>query len=177
MSVVESRVREVDDSTEPRLRILVADCLGVGIDEIAPETSLTDDLAVDSLDLVAIAVDAEAAFGITLSDRALGSLSTYRDLVETVRDQVARQSRRFAAEDLSGVPVLARVSCDGAATSLERIDHLTPYFIETLTEDARRSTAEVRVELTVPPDTSDGQLAAIHEKFAEAGGIVVTVAD
>jgi len=36
---------------EPRVRCLVADTLGVGIDELAPEVSLTDELAADSLDL------------------------------------------------------------------------------------------------------------------------------
>ena len=36
---------------EPRVRCLVADTLGVGIDELAPDVSLTDELAADSLDL------------------------------------------------------------------------------------------------------------------------------
>src|SRR6266550_657778 len=45
---------------EPRVRCLVADTLGVGIDELAPDVSLTDELAADSLDLAELAARLEA---------------------------------------------------------------------------------------------------------------------
>jgi len=37
---------------EPRLRRVVADNLGVALEDLTPEVSLTDDLAADSLDLL-----------------------------------------------------------------------------------------------------------------------------
>ena len=40
------------DFVEPRVRRVVAEYLGVGVEELSDETSLTDDLAADSLDLV-----------------------------------------------------------------------------------------------------------------------------
>src|SRR5262245_19304675 len=47
---------------EPRVRWLVAEQLGVGVDELAPEVSLTDDLAADSLDLAELVVVVEVEF-------------------------------------------------------------------------------------------------------------------
>jgi len=44
---------------------LLARELGVGPDELAPESSLADDLAVDSLELVEIAMAVEEELGVT----------------------------------------------------------------------------------------------------------------
>src|SRR5881396_4321314 len=66
---------------EPRVRCLVADTLGVGIDELAPDVSLTDELAADSLDLVELAARLEAELGLVVPDRVVERLRTYGDLV------------------------------------------------------------------------------------------------
>src|SRR5881628_2494895 len=66
---------------EPRVRCLVADTLGVGIDELAPEVSLTDELAADSLDLAELAARLEAELGLVVPERVLAHLRTYGDLV------------------------------------------------------------------------------------------------
>jgi acyl carrier protein len=52
----------MDQSMEPRIRALVADHLGVEIDDLRADVSLVDDLAADSLDLVEIALAVEDAF-------------------------------------------------------------------------------------------------------------------
>ena len=59
---------------EPRVRCLVADTLGVGIDELAPDVSLTDELAADSLDLVELAARLEAELGLVVLDRVVERL-------------------------------------------------------------------------------------------------------
>src|SRR5439155_691985 len=69
------------DPLEPRLRRLVADSLGVGPDELAPDVSLTDDLAADSLDLAELAARLEVELGLVVSDRVVVQLHTYGDLV------------------------------------------------------------------------------------------------
>jgi len=45
---------------EPRVRRLVAERLGVSPEDLIPEASLADELAVDSLDLLEIAIALEA---------------------------------------------------------------------------------------------------------------------
>src|SRR5438874_810564 len=66
---------------EPRIRCLVADTLGVGIDELAPEVSLTDELAADSIDLAELAARLEAEHGLVVPERVDARLRTYGDLV------------------------------------------------------------------------------------------------
>ena len=66
---------------EPRVRHLVADTLGVGVEELRPEVSLTDDLAADSLDLAELFARLETELGVVLGDRLVESLRTYGDLV------------------------------------------------------------------------------------------------
>ena len=81
---------------EPRVRCLVADTLGVGIDELAPDVSLTDELAADSLDLAELAARLEAELGLVVPDRVVERLRTYGDLV---RAAVAAAPERGAARD------------------------------------------------------------------------------
>ncbi|TMA34996.1 MAG: hypothetical protein E6J83_17865 [Deltaproteobacteria bacterium] len=88
---------------EPHVRCLVADHLGVGPEDLAPEVSLSDDLAADSLDLTG---------------------------------------------------------------DLERTDWLTPYTAETIAEDALRSGPGARLEVSVPPDLSDAELAGFRDQLA-----------
>src|SRR5213594_1710799 len=126
---------------EPRVRCLVADTLGVGIDELAPDVSLTDELAADSLDLAELAARLEAELGLVVPDRVVERLRTYGDLV---RAAVAAAPERGAAlARLAGpVPVWARlVSSHG---ELLRAELLTPYVAETNASDAEL--AHVRAE-------------------------------
>jgi hypothetical protein len=60
----------------------------------------------------------------------------------------------------------------GGRPGLERVNWLTPYTAEMIAEDARRAGPGTRLELTVPPRTSDSGLAAVERLFAwlrEAG--------
>src|SRR6185436_10645621 len=67
---------------ETHVRRLVADHLGVGVEELVPEVSLRDDLAADSLDFVELALAFEARFGIGVPEHILDQVRSYGDLVE-----------------------------------------------------------------------------------------------
>src|SRR5262249_40624974 len=69
-------------AVESRMQQLVAEQLGVDLGQLAPEVSLTDDLAADSLDLLELALVLESEFTITLPQRRIGQIRTYRDLVD-----------------------------------------------------------------------------------------------
>src|SRR5262245_62181105 len=90
---------------EADIRWLVAEQFGVGIDDITPDVSLTDDLAADSLDLVELALALEARSGVTISDRRLEQVRTYRDLLEAMTHTL--DERRSAADGWR--PALARL--------------------------------------------------------------------
>ena len=52
------------EAIESRVRRIVADRLGISPAELLPDTSLADDLAVDSLDLIEIAIAVETEVGV-----------------------------------------------------------------------------------------------------------------
>src|SRR5204863_8944159 len=72
----------MSDFVEPRVRRLVADHLGVGTEELTRDVSLADELAVDSLDLVELALALEAEFGISMSEATLDEVRTYGELAD-----------------------------------------------------------------------------------------------
>src|SRR5437870_8551509 len=147
--------RDTDGETvqagiEPELRRLVADVLGVDPGELAPEASLTDDLAADSLDLVEVAIVLESAFGITLSPRRMDEVRSYRDLVDAV---MASGERRGARELVltPGLDVKSRLVPPGASeATLERAEALTVYAIETIRDDALCAGPGTHLEVTLP---------------------------
>src|SRR5204862_24296 len=104
------------DFVEPRVRRVVAEQLGVNVEELTPDVSLTDDLAADSLDLLELTLALEAEFGIVVSESALERVRTYGDLRATVH---ALLHQRHEAGVRAGVTPLegwARVvSSRGAA--------------------------------------------------------------
>jgi len=164
---------------EPHVRRLVADHLGVGVEELVPELSLRDDLAADSLDLVELALALEERFGIGVPEHILDQVRSYGDLVETTVDLI--RSRR-AAQSRSAAPpahfVARIVPAEGRSDGiLERGGWLTPYTVETIAEDALRAGCGARLEVTVAASTEDTDLARVRDDFACLGerGILVTV--
>ena len=167
------------ESVEPHVRRLVADHLGVGVEELTPEVSLRDDLAADSLDLVEVALALEARFGIGVPEHILDQVRSYGDLVETTVDLI--RSRRAAESRSAAQPAhfVARiVPSEGRSDGiLERAGWLTPYTVETIAEDALRAGCGARLEVTVAASTEDAGLARVRDDFACLGerGILVTV--
>jgi acyl carrier protein len=164
---------------ELRVRRVVADALGVGLEELVREVSLRDDLAADSLDLVELVLALEAKFGITVPDRVLDLVRSYGDLVETTVDLI--RARRAAEPRSAEQPAhfVARVvpSEGRSGGILERGGWLTPYIVETIAEDALRAGRGARLEVTVAASTEDTDLARVRDDFACLGerGILVTV--
>jgi len=74
----------MDEFVEPHVRRLVAEQLAVGVEELVCDVSLRDDLAADSLDLVALALAVEREFAVVVPDRILDEVRTFGDLVRAV---------------------------------------------------------------------------------------------
>ena len=71
------------------VREVLVDRLAVDEDEIAPESSLRDDLGMDSLDSLEFVSVLESNLGIAVPDEALGELTTVQDVVDFVQSQQA----------------------------------------------------------------------------------------
>jgi acyl carrier protein len=73
-------------AVEAHVGPLVAHHLGVERETLGHHTSLRDDLAADSLDMLELGLALEARFGIHVPDRLLERVRSYGELVEaTVR--------------------------------------------------------------------------------------------
>lgn len=62
----------------------IAKTLGCSEDKIALDSSLVDDLGVDSLDVVELGMEIEAATGVVIQDEDLPNMKTVQDLVDYV---------------------------------------------------------------------------------------------
>lgn len=163
----------MSNSVEPRLRRLVADQLGIDPADLAPDISLTDDLAADSLDLLELATEIEREFDIALPEALLDDAHRYGDLLDAV---VSRHAGGRALADADPL-VWSRVVPGSGGSILERAGRLTPYAAEDIAEDALHAGPGARLEMSVPSSTSDGIIARLAEDFAwlELRGVRVSV--
>jgi len=157
---------------------LVAEQLGVDIEELLPEASLMDDLAADSLDLLELALVLESQFIITLPRQSVDQVRTYRDLVDAVTTSFSGRRRR--RERLTSRLLTVRVRVVPARNepaSLERAGELTPYALEVIAEDAARAGRGARLEVTLPPSADDLDVALIQGEFVQLArrGVEVSV--
>ncbi len=78
--------------TEPffiKVAAMLSEVSGRCIPEISMTTSLTDDLGMDSLDLVELVMKMEETFGIQVSDEQAERLATVEDVVTFIAEAKA----------------------------------------------------------------------------------------
>jgi acyl carrier protein len=63
---------------------IVDEIAGVPADEVTPEKTFVDDLDIDSLAMVEIAVAAQDKFGVEIPDDQLKDLKTVQDVINYV---------------------------------------------------------------------------------------------
>jgi len=64
---------------------IIDEIAGVPADEVTPDKSFVDDLDIDSLSMVEIAVAAQDKFGVEIPDDELKNLKTVQDVVVFVQ--------------------------------------------------------------------------------------------
>ena len=166
----------MDSLFELRVRRLVADHLGVGFDDLAPEVSLADDLAADSLDLLELALALEGEFGLTIPERTIAELRTYGELVAATVILACNRAETEARPVLEPVRVRARVVAPGGLVGVrEYAELLTPYAAETISEDALRAGPGAQLEVTVAEDEGDASFQQVQQQFAWLSGRGVAV--
>jgi acyl carrier protein len=73
-----------NEDIEKELAAIVEEIAGVSADDVTPEKSFVDDLDIDSLSMVEIAVQAEDKFGVKIPDDELANLKTVGDAVNYI---------------------------------------------------------------------------------------------
>ena len=77
---------------EPRVRSIVAVHLDVDPNRLRPDARLGEDLCVDSLAAIELAMVLEDEFDIALPEEVIGCVRTYGDVVSLVGERVAARS-------------------------------------------------------------------------------------
>jgi acyl carrier protein len=81
---------------ERRTKQILTNRLGIPAEDITLDAKLIEDLGMDSLDAVELAIAAERQFGIGLSDEQISRLKTVADIIALVQ--------RLADEQAGGGP-------------------------------------------------------------------------
>ena len=64
---------------------IIDEVAGVPADQVTPDKTFIDDLDIDSLSMVEIAVAAQDKFGVEIPDDQLKDLKTVQDVIDYVR--------------------------------------------------------------------------------------------
>ncbi|MDF2616505.1 MAG: acpP [Sedimentibacter sp.] len=71
-----------------RIKELIADKLGVDPEDIAMETSFTDDLEADSITLFELVMAIEEEFEIEIDDESIEQINTVGDIVNYLEESI-----------------------------------------------------------------------------------------
>lgn len=73
--------------TVEQLKKIVADSLGISMDEIVASASFIDDLGADSLDIVELVMAIEKCFDLEIPDEDAEKIATVQDAIDYVNSQ------------------------------------------------------------------------------------------
>ncbi|WP_420099965.1 acyl carrier protein [Corynebacterium sp.] len=80
-----ARSASVDPVT--RISMIIEDATGVDVGEISADSDLTDDLHIDSVSRIDIAIRIEDAFGVRVEEEDLDSAQTVQDIARFVESR------------------------------------------------------------------------------------------
>jgi len=72
------------EETVERVRKIIADNLGVSLEEVRPDAAFIDDLGADSLDIVELVMAIEKEFDIEIPDEDAEGISTVQDAIDYI---------------------------------------------------------------------------------------------
>jgi len=75
-------------AVDSRIRSIISEQLGIGEDEITPDSSFMEDLGADSLDIVEVIMAIEEEFGMEVPDATAEEMETVKSLIDFVEKNV-----------------------------------------------------------------------------------------
>lgn len=79
----------MSDDILQRVNKVTVEKLGVKPEEVTPESSFTEDLGADSLDVVELVMGFEDEFSINIPDEEVGSIKTVQMAVDYIQKKLA----------------------------------------------------------------------------------------
>lgn len=82
-----------EESACEKLRVIVAEQLGIDIDKIVPEASFVNDLDADDLDAIELMIAVEEEFDIEIPDEAVYEIYTVQDAINYVLRSISSEPK------------------------------------------------------------------------------------
>lgn len=79
---------ETTEKIESQIKVIIADKLGVNIDDVVPEAVFTADLGADSLDQVELIMEFEKEFNLEIPDIEAENIKTVQDAIDFVKTNI-----------------------------------------------------------------------------------------
>jgi len=76
-------------STSDRVRQIIAEQLGVKVEDVTPQASFIDDLGADSLDTVELVMALEEEFGIEIPDEDAEKMTKVEEAIKYIEEKSA----------------------------------------------------------------------------------------
>lgn len=92
------------EDVERRVRTVVAEELGVEMDDVEPRARLAEDLGANSLDLLELRIALEEEFGVGLGDRSSVAITTVGRVVGCLVAALGLEVPTAALADATGHP-------------------------------------------------------------------------
>ena len=73
-------------SVEEKVKEIVAEQLGVSLDQVKPESKFVEDLGADSLDLTELIMAMEDEFGVEIDDEKAQEIKTVQDVINFIQE-------------------------------------------------------------------------------------------
>ena len=70
-----------------RIKAIIVEQLGVGLEEVTPEASFIEDLGADSLDIVELIMALEEEYDIEIPDEDAEKIQTVKDVTSYVEER------------------------------------------------------------------------------------------
>ena len=79
-------------SVQDKVRSIIAEQLGVKLEEVTPQASFIDDLGADSLDTVELVMALEEEFGIEIPDEEAEKMVTVGDAIKYIDEKAGQKA-------------------------------------------------------------------------------------
>ncbi len=79
-------------SVQEKVRSIIAEQLGVKVEEVTPQAKFIDDLGADSLDTVELVMALEEEFGVEIPDEEAEKLVTVGDALKYIEEKAGQKA-------------------------------------------------------------------------------------
>lgn len=74
------------EETVGKIKALIAEQLGVDLDQVTDDASFIDDLGADSLDTVELVMALEEEYGVDIPDEDVEKVTTVKDIIAYIEE-------------------------------------------------------------------------------------------